>query len=300
MATTVLETSIKTIESAFEQLRSIIKAANQTNSNIKKKEEADKAVEIIDEISSHLSTRCPKALQRVNDENEKERFKGILYRLEETFSTLKKNLEVATKPQATVNTPVSNVEKLNQAHQVSSKDEENERLRNERQKKRMEEERRKDEERQREAERQKSTQPKEMLEIHAIQEDTKKTLNRAISINKDTITVAEQVCRKLADQTEQMVAIQKSLDELGDGLGRAKKEVQKAFKGLLMDKICMVVIIVIILLIGAAILAQIIAAAVKQTGTPWIPQINFTLGSTLTSTTNKLHLVDNNNNYQPQ
>jgi len=62
------------------------------------------------------------------------------------------------------------------------------------------------------------------------------------------------------------------LDELGDGLTRARKEVGSAMRGLLCDKIGLCIVVVLILLVCLGILAQIIYSAVSKTGFTWFAQ----------------------------
>jgi len=205
MAQNVLETSITTIESNFEQLRAIIKITNQA-SNTKKADESAKAKDISEEIESLLNTKCPKALQRITDETLKKKFTGQLKQLEETYSTLKNNLTVASQTNQTINQPISNVEKVSKTTTVN--DQEIEKKERERQKRKEEDAKRRELEQQQNL-LQRNTNPKQVNEILQIQQETVSTLQKGAKINQETISIGDQVCKKLADQTEQMISIQK-------------------------------------------------------------------------------------------
>jgi len=191
------------------------------------------------------------------------KFTTQLKTLEETYSTLKNNLTIASQTTQNNNQPISNVEKVSK---TTSNNEEIDRKNQERQKRKEEDAKRKEFEQQQLL--QKNQRP-EVHEILQIQQQTINTFHQGVKINQETISVADQVCKKLADQTEQMIAIQKSLDELGDGIGRAKKEVGVAMRGIFCDKIGLAIVIILILLVCAAILAQIIYSAVKGKGNLW-------------------------------
>lgn len=96
----------------------------------------------------------------------------------------------------------------------------------------------------------------QIKDILDIQNDTIQSLIFSKGINVETLEMANKISLKLENQNEQFERIQIKLDELGDGIGRAKKEVGVVMRGILTDKlmICLICIIIILSFIGISLL----------------------------------------------
>lgn len=138
---------------------------------------------------------------------------------------------------------------------VSIEEEEKARKRQERERRRQKEE---------EERLKRSEQPQEVQEILGIQQETLASLARSKGINEETLKIADGIAQKLAQQTEQMEAVQVKLDELGSGLKRAGKEANTLLRGIATDKLMMVILCCIILIALAIIVARIVIYYVGQ------------------------------------
>lgn len=87
-----------------------------------------------------------------------------------------------------------------------------------------------------------------ILEVLSIQEETIHSISRMKGINEETLRIAIKCSQKLSEQTEKMEKIQEHLDDLGDGLSRAKKEVSSVMRGIATDKMILCVICTIVIL----------------------------------------------------
>jgi hypothetical protein len=83
----------------------------------------------------------------------------------------------------------------------------------------------------------KTNNVEEIDEVLDIYKKAIASIKNSQAINEETLKVAEGIGQKLAAQTEQMLTIQSKLDQLGDGLGRAKHEMNTFLKGLATEKV---------------------------------------------------------------
>ncbi|EFC37634.1 predicted protein [Naegleria gruberi] len=84
----------------------------------------------------------------------------------------------------------------------------------------------------------------EVLDIYDKNNDM---LNNMIKMGDEMIQVGAAAAEKLRQQTERMNAIQKDLDDLGDGLKRAKKELNAFMRGTACDKAVVIIFIIVII-----------------------------------------------------
>jgi DNA repair exonuclease SbcCD ATPase subunit len=83
----------------------------------------------------------------------------------------------------------------------------------------------------------KTNNVEEIDEVLDIYKKAIASIKNSQAINEETLKVAEGIGQKLAAQTEQMLTIQSKLDQLGDGLGRARHEMNTFLKGLATEKV---------------------------------------------------------------
>ncbi|KAF0974096.1 hypothetical protein FDP41_006706 [Naegleria fowleri] len=109
-------------------------------------------------------------------------------------------------------------------------------------------------------------QPKQMQKGHSrvdeiltIYDKNNEMLDNMIRIGDETIQIGAAAAEKLKQQTERMVLIQKDLDELGDGLKRAKKELNAFIRGTNCDKAVICIFIIIVLVMVAVIIGWQVA-----------------------------------------
>jgi Fe2+ transport system protein B len=171
--------------------------------------------------------------------------------LEDVFERLKKNLKEALK-ESSDSAPVVTREpvKSNQKNN-HSEDPDVQARKEEAAKRRMQAE----EDSQRRKQIENSDHHEGVKQVLNVQEDILESLARSKGINVETLKIADRVGAKLAEQTEQMERIQAKLDELGDGLKRAQKEVSTVMRGIATDKVilavicCLVMVCLLLLLI---------------------------------------------------
>ncbi|KAG2379646.1 hypothetical protein C9374_006763 [Naegleria lovaniensis] len=96
-------------------------------------------------------------------------------------------------------------------------------------------------------------------EILTIYDKNNEMLDNMIRIGDETIQIGAAAAEKLKQQTERMVLIQKDLDELGDGLKRAKKELNAFIRGTNCDKAVICIFIIIVLVMVAVIIGWQVA-----------------------------------------
>jgi len=228
-------------------------------------------------LKHFLKKKFDRALNRVTDTNQKNDYINKKKTIEETLSTLKSNLQSASKGNSSTgsNSIVQeqpkkltkekdnnkdNNKKDNKSGSVviSIEDEERDRKRREREKERA----LRDDAKLRKLE--EGNQPKEVKEIIDIQKDTLSSLARSKGINEETLRIADQIAIKLAQQTEHMEQIQNKLNELGTGLTRAGKEVNTVMRGIATDKLLMLCICCIILIAFGLLIGRIIWYAVDK------------------------------------
>ena len=103
-----------------------------------------------------------------------------------------------------------------------------------------------------------------VLDIH---DKNNQILDNMIKIGEETIQVGDLAAKKLKEQTEKMILIQKDLDELGDGLQRAKKELASFIRGTHCDKIVICIFIVAVMAMIGVIITWQVAKVVCIKGT---------------------------------
>ncbi|KAG2392158.1 hypothetical protein C9374_012410 [Naegleria lovaniensis] len=96
-------------------------------------------------------------------------------------------------------------------------------------------------------------------EILTVYDENNEILNNMIRIGDETIQIGASAAEKLRDQSKRMDDIQKNLDELGDGLKRAKKELNGFIRGTNCDKAVICIFIIVILLMVAVIIGWQVA-----------------------------------------
>ncbi|KAL9657076.1 hypothetical protein ABK040_002702 [Willaertia magna] len=96
-------------------------------------------------------------------------------------------------------------------------------------------------------------------EIVDIYNQNLEILDNMIRIGDETIQIGAAAAEKLKQQTERMNLIQKDLDELGDGLKRAKKELRAFIRGTNCDKAVVCILILVVLLAVGVIIGWQVA-----------------------------------------
>jgi len=96
--------------------------------------------------------------------------------------------------------------------------------------------------------------------------ETNGAIVRIISENEKTIENATKTAEKLKEQTEKIERLQRELDDLGDGLKRAGKELNTVFRNFYKDYIIIGVFGIIILSVTILIIARIVMFAVGKSG----------------------------------
>ena len=96
-------------------------------------------------------------------------------------------------------------------------------------------------------------------EILTIYKENDQIIDGMVRIGEETIHIGTNVTKKLKEQTERMDIIQKDLDNLGDGLKRAKNEVKAFFRGTNCDKVVICIFIIVILLMVCVIVGWQVA-----------------------------------------
>lgn len=89
-------------------------------------------------------------------------------------------------------------------------------------------------------------------QILSIYDESHAMADNMIRLGDEMITIGAAAAEKLKQQTERMNLIQKDLDDLGDGLKRAKKELRAFMRGTACDKavvVCMILVIVLMVLV---------------------------------------------------
>ena len=244
----LIESYIDDINSAFSTIRDVTKKVQNEKDGSKKANEAKNADEAIETIETIFAK---KYTQRIIDRtgDRKDEFNKRRQELEEVFERLKKNLKEALK-ESSENTVVTRNEPKKTPTTISE-DPDVQARREEAARRRMQAE----EESQRRKQIENSDHHEAVKAVLNVQEDILESIARSKGINVETLKIADRVGAKLAEQTEQMERIQAKLDELGDGLKRAQKEVSTVMRGIATDKIilaiicCLVVVCLILLLV---------------------------------------------------
>lgn len=234
-----IESYIDDINNHLETIRQVTKKVLGEKDSNAKSQIAKDAEEPISEIEEIFKKKfVDKHIQRC--QGRVEEFQSTRQTLEEKFETLKKNLRDAIKLGGG-NETVQPTRSTND-RKIQNDDPDAEFRRQEKARKREEEEKQKQERILRET----NGQPEEVNEVLKVQQDTLEALARSKGINVETLKIADRIGQKLAEQTEQMERIQAKLDELGDGISRAKKEVASVMRGIATDKIILAIICCII------------------------------------------------------
>jgi len=264
--TSALDSYLENIELEFKTIRTVIKSVQSAADN-KKQQEADNAKDAVSNIENILDRKYQRALDRVTDSSQKSEYANKRREIEETFSVLKQNLESAkrdkTASSSSTEPLVPKAKKAGSEKTDNKKDQQNNSAvsveEEEKQRKRQErEKRRQAEEEQRQRRLEETSQPKEVKEILDIQKDTLNSLAKSKGINEETLRIADGIAQKLAQQTEQMEAIQNKLNELGSGLTRAGKEVNTVMRGIATDKLMMLCICCIIMIALGLVVGRIV------------------------------------------
>ncbi len=108
-----------------------------------------------------------------------------------------------------------------------------------------------------------------------IQSQTIESIMRSKGINEESLKIINAISIRLTEQTERMESIQVKLDELGDGLERAKKEANTVIRGIVTDKVllCLICTVVILFFIGMCIS---ISWNIYKRVNKFVPQLNAT------------------------
>lgn len=96
-------------------------------------------------------------------------------------------------------------------------------------------------------------------EILAVYDANNIIIDNIIMIGNETIEIGTAASEKLKQQTERMDLVQKDLDDLGDGLKRAKKELSTFIRGTNCDKAVICIFIIAVLLMVGVIIAWQVA-----------------------------------------
>ena len=203
----ILESYFEKINEFFEELRDIIKKMKHTNNLDERKVISEKSKEVCDNIDKNID-KAKRGLGKLTD---KEKFENILCATNQTYEFLK-----------------SEIDKL-----LTNKEVDNKRKNN------INEDRYNDKEIEKQHER---VQLQEHAkgrtdEILGIWSEINGITEGIQIMNQDTIDIANKTKEKLKIQTEKMEKIQADLDDLGDGIKRAGRELGGVFRNFYRDYI---------------------------------------------------------------
>jgi DNA mismatch repair ATPase MutL len=103
----------------------------------------------------------------------------------------------------------------------------------------------------------------ELDDVLNIQNETTEIMRGMLRDGEEIIITGMAAQEKLQQQTEKLVGIQKELDELGDGLKRARKELNAFMRGLACDHCMGKIIIAFIIILALGVVAIIVLRSVK-------------------------------------
>jgi len=244
----LIESYIDDINTHLATIREVTKKVQNEKDSGRKANEAANADEAVQSIQSILDKKfTTRVIDRTGDR--KDEFVKRRQDLEDSFDRLKKNLQEALK-ETTSSAPVVSRSEPKKQTQTQTEDPDVQARREEATRRRMAEA----EESQRRKQIQESEHHESVKAVLNVQEDILESIARSKGINIETLKIADRVGQKLVEQTEQMERIQAKLDDLGDGLNRAAKEVSTVMRGVYTDKIilaviCCIVTIAILLLL---------------------------------------------------
>jgi len=103
-------------------------------------------------------------------------------------------------------------------------------------------------------------------EIISIQGETNKKVDDLQKLNDDTLNIANKTIQKMEEISERMGKIQRDLDDLGFGIKRGSKELNKVMANFFRDYVVLAIVIFIIIIVVIIIIVRIVMYALGKSG----------------------------------